>query len=309
MSDIDKIFRELEILDVHQDKQLTSDVVKKYGFFPYSVWRVQNDSELAKLVDDKIAEGTYNADKRLVDKVKSKHKGYASKLNEGLSKFNPAVAYRIIKYWSDPGDVVLDSFSNRGVIAIVAAHLGRKGRIYEIVPSYHAQVVKVMNDIKKNANKSLFKKEYDMEAYLGDARECKYTEDNSVDLWCSSPPFWNIEKYESVDGQLSDIETYRDFLKQYYKAMKQIYRVLKPGKFAVFVVNDFRRSPAPGEPTKLIRFSKDTENLMTKAGFELWDMVINFLYSTPSVIGINKCAEMKRTLKSHEYILIFKKPV
>ena len=311
MADIESIYRELEILGIQDvDRRLTSDVVQKYGFFPYSVWRVQNDSTLTALVEDDIAEGTYGADKSLIDKVSSKKKGYANKLSgKGLSKFNPAVAYRIIKYWSKPGDVVLDSFSNRGVIALIAGHLGRKGRIYEIVPSYHAHVDKLFKRLEKSSKKGLFQSvKYDLKAYLGDARECKYTEDNSVDLWCSSPPFYNLERYESVDGQLSDIETYSDFLKSYYKAMKQIYRVLKPGKFAIFVVNDFRRPRAPGEKSELILFSDDTKRLMKKAGFEMWDIVVNFLYSTPSVIGINKCAEMHRTLKSHEYILVFKKP-
>ena len=83
---------------------------------------------------------------------------------------------------------------------------------------------------------------------------------------------------------------------------------MKSGGFAIFVVNDFRKPVTNGQPSKLIRFSRDTEICMETAGFETYDIGINFLFSTPSVIGVNKFIEMKRLLKSHEYMLIFRKP-
>ena len=307
--DFHDVLKEQEILGVRIDKETTSKVVQRYGFFPYSVWRMQNDKALEEIVDDDLAKNTYlgkmfknNPEHR----VKVKQKGYSSMLAEGLSKFNPALAKRIISYWTDENDVVLDPFSNRGVIAIMAAHLGRKGLVYEIVPSYYEHICKVIERLNK-PNNALFKRYYDVKAFLGNANNMSAIETNSVDLVLSSPPYWNIEKYESVDGQLSDYKTYKSFLKAYYECIKEIYRVVKPGKFAIFVVGDFRRPEYSGGKSKLIRFGRHTEVLFEKAGFETWDIGINFLYSTPSVIGVHTAAKMGRLLKSHEYILVFKK--
>ena len=42
-------------------------------------------------------------------------------------------------------------------------------------------------------------------------------------------------------------------------------------------------------------------------GFELWDVVINQL-RTPAVQGVGMAAQHYRTIKSHEYILVWRKP-
>ena len=74
------------------------------------------------------------------------------------------------------------------------------------------------------------------------------------------------------------------------------------------MVNDFRVSPRKGAPSEFIRFSKHTEDSLLDAGFVTWDIIINFLYSTPNVLGVNKAHEMQRTLKAHETIIVMKKP-
>lgn len=308
MSMLDDVLDELAILgaDENVDKNNVSAVVKKYGFFPYSVWRVKSNKTLENLCGDDIATGTYMGkdQKSLIGKTNAKKKGYQG-MNNGLSRFNTEVAKRLVEYYTEEGDTVLTPFGSRGIITIVAAHLNRKGIVYEIHPKYASHIQGVID--KLNNQKGLIKKHYDATCHCGNANNMDKLEDNSIDCVITSPPFWDIEKYESCEGQLSDIGDYYEFLDEYQLCLNEIYRVMKPGGIAIFVVNDFRKSPSKNEPSRLIRFSRDTEMCMEEAGFETYDIGINFLYSTPSVIGVNKRAEQKQLLKAHEYILVFRK--
>ena len=308
MDNIDNVLNELELLGVKPNIKSTSAVVRKYGFFPYSVWRVMNDKYLEKICGDNIATGTYKAKslKSASARANAKKKKYQS-FNNGLSRFNSAVATRLVSFYTEAGDTVLTPFGSRGVITIVAAHLGRKGICVEVNKHYADHIQGVIDGLNEKGSKSLLKKHYDAVCYNANANKMPI-KDDSVDCIITSPPFWNIEKYESCEGQLSDIGDYDDFLEEYQLCLNECYRVMKPGGIAIFVVNDFRKSPSKGEPSKLIRFSRDTELCMEKAGFDVYDIIINFLYSTPSVIGVNRLAEEKRVVKSHEYILVFRKP-
>lgn len=307
MTLLEEVLDELDTLGFDDiDKNAVSRVVKKYGWFPYSVMRVKSNKLLEDLCGDDIATGTYKAkaQKSLIGSAAQKKKGYTG-VNNGLSRFNTEVAKRLITFYTDEGDTVLTPFGSRGIITIIAAHLNRKGLVYEIHPRYAKHIQDQIDRL--NNQKALVKHFYDAKCFCGNANNMDQIEDDSVDCIITSPPFWNIEKYDSCEGQLSDIDDYDTFLEEYQLCLNECYRVMKPGGFAIFVVNDFRRPTAPGKPAKLIRFGRDTELGMERAGFETFDIGINFLYSTPSVIGVNKRAELKQLLKAHEYILVFRK--
>lgn len=307
-SAVDEIMEELEILGHDMtviDKPEIYKVAELYGYIPNSVMRVKDNKFLASIANDEIAEGTYTKKMDAAQRANAKLKGTKAKqsLNNGLSKFNPALAKRLMEFYTKPGDLVLDNFSNRMVTTIIPAHFGRRGVMYEIVPSYAEQCQKHLDELNRRGSKGLIKKHYDVTIYNGNANNMHHLEDNSVDFCMSSPPFANREAYESVDGQLSDIENYEDFLVEYQLCLNELYRVMKPGAFVCYIVNDWRANG------KFIRFSMDTELGLRKAGFESWDIVINYLHSTPSVIGINKSVEQKRFLKAHEYIVVMRKPL
>ena len=67
-----------------------------------------------------------------------------------------------------------------------------------------------------------------------------YTRNETADLVFTCPPYHNLEKYETAKNQLSECETYEDFMVQIQKCGKNINRVLKPGAFCVWVVGDWR---------------------------------------------------------------------
>lgn len=72
----------------------------------------------------------------------------------------------------------------------------------------------------------------------GDARDLSFLEDTSVHLVVTSPPYWNLKRYNEHPGQLGHIQDYEAFLLEIGKVWRHVYRVLVPGGRLVCVVGD-----------------------------------------------------------------------
>jgi len=72
----------------------------------------------------------------------------------------------------------------------------------------------------------------------GDARDLSFLDDESVHLVVTSPPYWNLKRYQENPDQLGHIQDYEAFLKELEKVWKHIFRVLVPGGRLVCVVGD-----------------------------------------------------------------------
>lgn len=73
---------------------------------------------------------------------------------------------------------------------------------------------------------------------LGDARDMSFIPDESVHLVVTSPPYWNLKRYEENPSQLGHIDNYETFLQELLKVWTHCYRVLVPGGRVVCVVGD-----------------------------------------------------------------------
>ncbi len=72
----------------------------------------------------------------------------------------------------------------------------------------------------------------------GDARELSYLPDASVHLVVTSPPYWNLKRYNDNPDQLGHIQDYEAFLFELEKVWRHVYRILVPGGRLVCVVGD-----------------------------------------------------------------------
>jgi len=262
---------------------LSHETIKdSFGEMVYSVWNLTKSKNLMGLVNDK-SENRYTEE------------------GDTLSELNPDTVKRCIEIWSDKGDLVLDPFLNRGTTPIMSAYLGRIGLGNDVVQEY---VDEVLQQKERLLEKNSWAK--NIHISCGDARKIdKIIKEefviDKVEYVISSPPFWNVEKYVSAEGQISDISDYNEFLRDYEVIVKKLYDIIKPDKFATFIVNDFRRNG------KYIWFSGDTIKIFLKCGFELHDIVINVV-RTPHISGIGDAImKRKQTLKYHEYVLTFKR--
>lgn len=273
-----KLINEVYLCGNCIEKAKEGMVKSKYGFLPVSIWHIAKDKVLSLSVRDDIGKDSYANNKQ-------------------LSEFNPLVANRIIRYWSKPGDWLLDPFAGRNR-ALMAYNTARNYVGYEI----SQKVCAYLND-KLQAQRRLIDKNISIEVINADCGTMEYNE--KFDLAFSCPPYWDVEDYNKLYGEanahnLGSMHNYDMFLAEYEKVIAKVYKALKDGKFCVWVVNDIRRDK------QLIPFHVDTINIFLRNGFFLHDIVINELNSL-SILGLQSCDANNYTAKIHEYILVFRK--
>jgi DNA modification methylase len=72
----------------------------------------------------------------------------------------------------------------------------------------------------------------------GDSRDLSFLDDASIHLVVTSPPYWNLKRYNENPDQLGHIQDYEAFLFELEKVWRHVYRVLVPGGRLVCVVGD-----------------------------------------------------------------------
>ncbi|RJP40691.1 MAG: hypothetical protein C4547_02420 [Phycisphaerales bacterium] len=73
---------------------------------------------------------------------------------------------------------------------------------------------------------------------LGDARELDWIADESVHLVVTSPPYFNLKKYNTHEAQLGDVQDYSAFHDELDKVWRHCFRVLVSGGRLVCNVGD-----------------------------------------------------------------------
>jgi DNA modification methylase len=72
----------------------------------------------------------------------------------------------------------------------------------------------------------------------GDARDLSFLKDESVHLVVTSPPYWNLKRYNENPDQIGHVQDYEAFLTELEKVWRHAFRVLVPGGRLVCVVGD-----------------------------------------------------------------------
>jgi DNA modification methylase len=209
----------------------------------------------------------------------------------GFSEFHAGLAEFIVRYWSLPGSVIVDPFAGRATRAVVSSTLNRRYFGYEISPRTYNRVIEHLQ--KQNSTAKI---------YLSDGILMQHTSLSSADLIMTCPPYWNIEKYEDVENQLSSEPSYDSFMNRISTLSTNMMGVLKPGAFCCWVCADFRVGG------KLLSFHSDTIDVFQKAGLLLHDTVIIHNDSPFAALQAGKVASKRYTSKIHEYLLVFRKP-
>jgi len=231
------------------------------------------------------------------DDIGSPSQTQAKKLGKKyFSEFNPLVAENIINFWSDENDTILDPFAGR-IRGIVAGLKHRHYIGFEISPIAHKSTMNVINDGKNKFDPTFFPI-----IHCDDSMNLNKYNIPKVDCIFSCPPYHNLEEYESVPGQLSDIKDHDQFLIQMKEIMRLSLEKLKDNGFCALVVGDYRVND------KLINFDFETVKMMEELGVQLWDKIIlqniNFGWAG---IKFGHVKHKRITSKVTEYLLVFKK--
>ena len=293
--------------DLTKSREFRAEVIDKYGDVPTSVWKMSYaDNHLVLDTRVKQYEVSYTNPDMSKDMQGAFETSGRSVRGKGAGQSMQPYdnVERILKFYSEPGDTVLDPTMGVATAITVTNHLNRNFIGYDVSKEHFAINEKVRDHLQgKTGQGVLFDNECTIELHNQSSENMTQVPDNSVDCVFFSPPYWDTEYYGDEPDQLGYKKTYPQFLQGLGRIVSECYRALKPGKFCVMNINDFRKDG------KFYDFHGDTINLMNQAGFERWDTIIMVW---PSCIGAAFASQVegrKKTAKAHEYLIVGRKPL
>ena len=267
-------------------ERLRKQGLYEFSYEPKSFWEYNRGNNIDKLVDDLKSYDHNKVDSK--DFIKHGRGSF-------LSKFNSEYAKRIIEMWSKEGDFIVDPFAGRSSRPLVSTLLKRNYVGFDVVYDNLQEAKEQYDILKKGRQLGYLKLIHTSSEYMD-----LHLNGGVADMIITCPPYFNIEKYESVDGQLTDIKIYKNFLDIYKTILEKSANILKPGCFFAIVVANFR---IDGE---LYDFCSDTKDILKKHLTYHDEIILEMspakrhpLY-TQAITNLN-------CLKTHEYCLVFRK--
>ena len=149
----------------------------------------------------------------------------------------------------------------------------------------------------------------------GDARDLSLLEDESIHLAVTSPPYWNLKRYNENPSQLGHIADYETFLLELEKVWREVFRVLVPGGRLVCVVGDVCVSRRKFGRHLVFPLHADICVLCRRIGFDnlnpiIWHKIANASYEVPNGSRfLGKPYEPNAIIKNDmEFLLMQRKP-
>lgn len=149
----------------------------------------------------------------------------------------------------------------------------------------------------------------------GDSRHLSFIPDSSVHLVLTSPPYWNLKRYNETPDQLGHIQDYEEFLVELEKVWQHVYRILVPGGRLVCVVGDVCVSRRDFGRHLVFPLHADIAVACRRIGFDnlnpiIWHKIANASYEVENGSKfLGKPYEPNAIIKNDmEYILMQRKP-
>ena len=294
--------------DLEKSRKIREEIIFKYGFIPESVWKIQykknkrldqfieSQNEVAKQYH---ANREYANDKKLLKAFSSSNKGVRKANGKGLSIFPYHLGETIVKFYSKPDDTVFDPFMGHNSRMQIVFELGRNYIGYDISKEFMKENFKLKELLLKRCLDDGLKHNT-IDIYEKDSRNIDLPE-NSVDMIFTSPPYWDLEFYGEEENQLGYKKSYGLFLHGLKQVLTGCSKVLKPGCYCVFNVNDFRKEG------RFYSYHTDVIQLTNNLDLNIWDNVIVDWGSSIASCFASQIDERKICGKRHEYLLVFKK--
>lgn len=149
----------------------------------------------------------------------------------------------------------------------------------------------------------------------GDARDLSFMEPESVHLVVTSPPYWNLKRYNEHPDQLGHVQDYEAFLLELEKVWRHVFRVLVPGGRLVCVVGDVCVARRDFGRHLVFPLHADISVTCRRIGFDnlnpiIWHKISNASYEVKNGSKfLGKPYEPNAIIKNDiEFILMQRKP-
>ena len=154
--------------------------------------------------------------------------------------------------------------------------------------------------------------------YNGDSTEVmRGLPDNSMDFSIFSPPFAELYVFSDSDRDLSNAKNKEDFYDQYRLILKELYRVIKPGRLVSIHCMDLTTSKWKDGFIGISDFSGENIRLMQDVGFiyhsrvTIWKDPVQAMQRTKALGLLHKQIKKDSTMSRQglaDYIVTFRKP-
>jgi len=210
----------------------------------------------------------------------------------GTSVFDPVLCELAYRWFCPDGGGILDPFAGGSIRGVVAEMLGYKYCGIEL----RAEQVE---ENRRQAEALSVEPEWIVE----DSSKIEGLVKSQFDLIFSCPPYYDLEVYSQLEGELSAFKTYGEFLEVYRNIVTQTVSFLNDNRFACFVVGDIR------DQEGIYRnFVSDTIQAFTDAGMKYYNEMILVQPVGSLAIRINNQFQGYRKVgKAHQNVLVFYK--
>lgn len=208
----------------------------------------------------------------------------------GTSIFDPVLTEISYKWFCPPGGRILDPFAGGSVRGIVASVLG-----------YHYTGIDLSGrQLEANCAQAEMIVPGNPPTWIeGDSRKVKDLAEGKFDMIFSCPPYFSLELYSYDKRDLSNMTT-EGFLAAYRKIIHRSLELLKPNRFAVFVVGNTREGHYYSHlPTR-------TTQIFEEAGAMLYNesVLVTAVGSLP--LRVKRQFESARKIgRTHQNVLVF----
>jgi hypothetical protein len=214
----------------------------------------------------------------------------------GTSIFDPVLTELVYSWFVPPAGFILDPFAGGSVRGIVAAKLGRMYCGIELRPEQIAAN-------ERQAAKICVGDNFQPVWIEGDSTNAKeLTDGGAFDFIMACPPYGDLEQYSDDPRDLSNME-YEEFAKAYAKIIEAALGLLKPDRFACYVIGDIRDDKGfyRGLPELTVRAFEE-------AGARKYNeaILVTSVGSLPIRIG-KQFGSGRKLGKTHQNVLVFVK--
>jgi ubiquinone/menaquinone biosynthesis C-methylase UbiE len=214
-------------------------------------------------------------------------------LGDYPTKILPSLVSGFIERFTRAGMLVCDPFGGSGTVAVECARLGRRAITLDINPRAAELTRQKLAALETDTS--------DVLVLHADARRIPLA-DGTVDAIVTDPPYADMIRYSDRPDDLSTIDDYGAFLRELDVAFGEMTRVLKPERYCVVFVSDYRLA----RRRVVLPLHADVIALMSARGMELFDLYVWRYYRSGAFRPFG--ARPYQAMNTHSYILVFFKP-